>query len=195
MDQLTFADVQAAMNKNSMRPFSLLLGNGFSMSYAPDIFSYNAPQACNPMGAGTPACRISSEMTDLFAFSGNHVYATANGDNLLRFDGTAWSRVTTLPPTSLVRDLTAVFGGVTPSGANAVYVAAKTGRSLDLLFHDGTRWIGPVVLTTFDTAQAANFALRDIGGCSPAAPILVGSVQSGTSRKGLVLTPLTRLVP
>lgn len=42
MDQLTFADVQAAMIKNSTRPFSLLLGNGFSMSYAPDIFSYNA---------------------------------------------------------------------------------------------------------------------------------------------------------
>lgn len=28
--------------KNASRPFSLLLGNGFSMSYAPDIFSYNA---------------------------------------------------------------------------------------------------------------------------------------------------------
>jgi hypothetical protein len=38
----TFADVQAAMKRNGTRAFSLLLGNGFSMSYAPDIFSYNA---------------------------------------------------------------------------------------------------------------------------------------------------------
>jgi hypothetical protein len=30
------------MGRNSSRAFSLLLGNGFSMSYAPDIFSYNA---------------------------------------------------------------------------------------------------------------------------------------------------------
>jgi hypothetical protein len=42
MDKLTFADVTAAINKNTSRPFSLLLGNGFSVSYAPDIFSYNA---------------------------------------------------------------------------------------------------------------------------------------------------------
>lgn len=39
---MTFADVQASIRKNSTRPFSLLLGNGFSMSYAPEIFSYNA---------------------------------------------------------------------------------------------------------------------------------------------------------
>jgi hypothetical protein len=42
MDRLTFADVSAAVKRNASRPFSLLLGNGFSMSYAPDIFSYNA---------------------------------------------------------------------------------------------------------------------------------------------------------
>lgn len=42
MDIETFADVLAAIRKKSPRPFSLLLGNGFSMSYAPDIFSYNA---------------------------------------------------------------------------------------------------------------------------------------------------------
>src|SRR5258708_23896545 len=30
------------MKRNGTRAFSLLLGNGFSMSYAPDIFSYNA---------------------------------------------------------------------------------------------------------------------------------------------------------
>lgn len=42
MEPTTFAEVQAAIRKNSSRPFSLLLGNGFSMSYAPDIFSYNA---------------------------------------------------------------------------------------------------------------------------------------------------------
>lgn len=42
MDAMTFDDVRAAIKKNSSRPFSLLLGNGFSMSYAPDMFSYNA---------------------------------------------------------------------------------------------------------------------------------------------------------
>lgn len=42
MDTMTFADVQAAIRKNRTRPFSLLLGNGFSVSYAPHIFSYNA---------------------------------------------------------------------------------------------------------------------------------------------------------
>lgn len=42
MDVGTFADVQAAMKRNGTRAFSLLLGNGFSMSYAPNIFSYNA---------------------------------------------------------------------------------------------------------------------------------------------------------
>lgn len=42
MDVGTFGDVRAAMKRNAKRPFSLLLGNGFSMSYAPTIFSYNA---------------------------------------------------------------------------------------------------------------------------------------------------------
>jgi hypothetical protein len=42
MDMLTFADVQAAIKRNPKRPFSLLLGNGFSMAYDPGIFSYNA---------------------------------------------------------------------------------------------------------------------------------------------------------
>lgn len=42
MDILTFADVQAAMKKNSKRKFSLMLGNGFSMAYDPAIFSYKA---------------------------------------------------------------------------------------------------------------------------------------------------------
>lgn len=41
MGLLTYTDVQDAMRKKK-RPFSLLLGNGFSMAYAPDIFSYNA---------------------------------------------------------------------------------------------------------------------------------------------------------
>ena len=38
----SFDDVRAAMQKNKKRPFHLLLGNGFSMSYDPEIFSYNA---------------------------------------------------------------------------------------------------------------------------------------------------------
>lgn len=38
----TFDDVQASIHKNRARPFSLLLGNGFSMAYDPSIFSYNA---------------------------------------------------------------------------------------------------------------------------------------------------------
>lgn len=38
---LTFAEVKSAIEKKK-RPFSLLLGNGFSMAYAPSIFSYNA---------------------------------------------------------------------------------------------------------------------------------------------------------
>lgn len=42
MDMITFADVAASMKKNQTRPFSLLLGNGFSMSYDAGIFSYNA---------------------------------------------------------------------------------------------------------------------------------------------------------
>jgi hypothetical protein len=42
MELLTFADVQAAIAKNSKRKFSLMLGNGFSMAYDPTIFSYNA---------------------------------------------------------------------------------------------------------------------------------------------------------
>jgi len=42
MEEMTYQDVSAAIKKNSARPFSLLLGNGFSMSYAPDMFSYNA---------------------------------------------------------------------------------------------------------------------------------------------------------
>ena len=42
MDLESFADVQEAIKRNTKRPFSLLLGNGFSMAYAPGIFSYNA---------------------------------------------------------------------------------------------------------------------------------------------------------
>lgn len=42
MDVITFDDVSASMAKNPKRPFSLLLGNGFSMSYDAEIFSYNA---------------------------------------------------------------------------------------------------------------------------------------------------------
>ncbi|CAB1370878.1 DUF4917 family protein [Denitratisoma oestradiolicum] len=38
----TFDDVLASIRKNSRRPFHLLLGNGFSVSYDPKIFSYNA---------------------------------------------------------------------------------------------------------------------------------------------------------
>lgn len=38
----TFDDVVAAIGKNPKRPFHLLLGNGFSMAYDADIFSYNA---------------------------------------------------------------------------------------------------------------------------------------------------------
>lgn len=37
-----FDDVQASIVKNHSRDFHLLLGNGFSMAYDPDIFSYNA---------------------------------------------------------------------------------------------------------------------------------------------------------
>ena len=38
----TFQDVRASIQKNKRRPFHLLLGNGFSMAYDSDIFSYNA---------------------------------------------------------------------------------------------------------------------------------------------------------
>jgi len=38
----TFNDVLASIKKNPSREFQLLLGNGFSMAYDPDIFSYNA---------------------------------------------------------------------------------------------------------------------------------------------------------
>ncbi len=38
----TFDDVLASISKNSGRNYHLLLGNGFSMAYDPDIFSYNA---------------------------------------------------------------------------------------------------------------------------------------------------------
>lgn len=38
----TFDDVLSSIEKNSDRDFHLLLGNGFSMAYDPDIFSYNA---------------------------------------------------------------------------------------------------------------------------------------------------------
>ena len=38
----TFEDVLASIRKNKNRPFHLLLGNGFSVAYDPDIFSYNA---------------------------------------------------------------------------------------------------------------------------------------------------------
>ncbi len=37
----TFDDVIASIKKKSKRPFHLLLGNGFSMAYNPNIFSYN----------------------------------------------------------------------------------------------------------------------------------------------------------
>jgi len=38
----TFDDVLASIKRNSIRPFHLLLGNGFSMAYDHNIFSYNA---------------------------------------------------------------------------------------------------------------------------------------------------------
>lgn len=38
----TFEDVRASMDKDPDRPFHLLLGNGFSMAYDPNIFSYRA---------------------------------------------------------------------------------------------------------------------------------------------------------
>lgn len=38
----TFEDVEKSIKKNSKRPFHVLLGNGFSVAYAPTIFSYNA---------------------------------------------------------------------------------------------------------------------------------------------------------
>ena len=41
MDLESFDDVTASM-RTKKRPFHLLLGNGFSVSYDPDIFSYNA---------------------------------------------------------------------------------------------------------------------------------------------------------
>lgn len=42
MELENFSVVKAAMTRDQKRPFSLLLGNGFSMAYAPSIFSYNA---------------------------------------------------------------------------------------------------------------------------------------------------------
>jgi len=38
----TFDDVLTSIRKNSTREFNLLLGNGFSMAYDSDIFSFNA---------------------------------------------------------------------------------------------------------------------------------------------------------
>lgn len=38
----TFDDVLSSIRKNSSREFNILLGNGFSMSYDDEIFSYNA---------------------------------------------------------------------------------------------------------------------------------------------------------
>jgi len=38
----TFDDVLSSIRKNSSREFNLLLGNGFSMAYDDEIFSYNA---------------------------------------------------------------------------------------------------------------------------------------------------------
>ena len=42
MDLLNITDVRQAIAKNKARQFHLLLGNGFSMAYAPQMFSYNA---------------------------------------------------------------------------------------------------------------------------------------------------------
>lgn len=42
MDLLNISDVHVAIAKNKTRQFHLLLGNGFSMAYAPQMFSYNA---------------------------------------------------------------------------------------------------------------------------------------------------------
>jgi hypothetical protein len=42
MDLETFDDVIQSIQKNSKREFHLFLGNGFSMAYDPEIFSYNA---------------------------------------------------------------------------------------------------------------------------------------------------------
>ena len=38
----TFQDVLASIQRSKPRPFHLILGNGFSMAYDSDIFSYNA---------------------------------------------------------------------------------------------------------------------------------------------------------
>lgn len=42
MDPETFNDVLLSMKKNKGRKFHLLVGNGFSMAYDTEIFSYNA---------------------------------------------------------------------------------------------------------------------------------------------------------
>ena len=42
MELETFDGVRAAMAKNKQRAFHLLLGNGFSLAFEPNIFSYNA---------------------------------------------------------------------------------------------------------------------------------------------------------
>ncbi len=42
MELESFNDVVASIQRNKNRPFHLLIGNGFSMSYDPKIFSYNA---------------------------------------------------------------------------------------------------------------------------------------------------------
>lgn len=42
MELMTFEEVSSSLKKKKNRPMSLLLGNGFSIAYDNDIFSYNA---------------------------------------------------------------------------------------------------------------------------------------------------------
>jgi hypothetical protein len=101
--------------------------------------------------------------------------------------------VSDLPPTSTAsRDFTTAWAGRRANGNIALHVVAKSAARLDYYVHDGVRWVGPIALTTFTNAQAANFVVRDASGCSAGAPVLVGSADEGGRRRGIILTPKER---
>ena len=96
--------------------------------------------------------------------------------------------------TTARRDFTAVWAGYgTNPSQTLVHIAAKTATTLDYYLNTGAQWIGPINLTTF-SANEGDFVVRDIGGCTGNAPILVGSVHDAASnkRKGLILAPNLR---
>lgn len=76
----TFDDVLKSIKKNAgKRNFYLLLGNGFSMAYDPEIFSYNAlhdfianldaPDFNNAFGVGTNAFGVGTQLRLILAES------------------------------------------------------------------------------------------------------------------------------